>query len=162
MDILDRLLAHDAWTTRQLLLACSALPEERLDQDFDIDHRTLRRTFAHIIENMETWTDLMSERPVIERVGETPEALLARLAIIAQDFALRVRQLRVEGRLEAAFVDTLDRPPRSKTYATAISHLVTHGMHHRAQIMFMMEKVGLQDHIEGDVFSWESQALGWR
>jgi hypothetical protein len=34
-------------------------------------------------------------------------------------------------------------------------------MHHRAQIMFMMEKVGLQDHLEGDVFSWESQALGW-
>jgi uncharacterized damage-inducible protein DinB len=161
MDILDRLTAHDAWTTRQLLLACSTLPDAQLDQDFDIDQRTLRRTFVHIIENMETWTDLMGERPVTDRTGETPEALLARLDLIARDFALRVRQLTAEGRLEAAFSDTLDQPPRAKTYATAICHLVTHGMHHRAQIMFMMEKVGLQDHLEGDVFSWESQALGW-
>jgi hypothetical protein len=34
-------------------------------------------------------------------------------------------------------------------------------MHHRAHIMFLMEKVGLKDHIEGDLLSWESQSAGW-
>ena len=64
MDILDRLLAHDTWTTRQLLLACKALPDSVLDQEFDIDHQSLRSTFIHIIENMEEWTDLLYERSV--------------------------------------------------------------------------------------------------
>ena len=49
MDLLDRLLAHDTWTTRQLLLACRSLPDEMLDKEFDIDQRSLRRTFVHII-----------------------------------------------------------------------------------------------------------------
>ena len=67
MDILDRLIAHDAWTTRQLLLACQPLPDELLDKEFDIDQRSLRKTFLHIIDNMETWTDLIYERPAIAR-----------------------------------------------------------------------------------------------
>ena len=32
MDILDRLLAHDTWTTRQLLVACQSLPDNLLDK----------------------------------------------------------------------------------------------------------------------------------
>ena len=38
MDLLDRLLAHDTWTTRQLLLRCQQLTDEQLDQEFDIIH----------------------------------------------------------------------------------------------------------------------------
>jgi uncharacterized damage-inducible protein DinB len=34
-------------------------------------------------------------------------------------------------------------------------------MHHRAQIMYMLERLGEQEHIEGDLLSWESQAFGW-
>ena len=34
-------------------------------------------------------------------------------------------------------------------------------MHHRAQIMFLMEKVGLKEHIEGNLLSWESNGFGW-
>ena len=49
MDLLDRLLAHDAWTTRQLLMACQDLPDEALDREFDIDHGSLRQTFAHML-----------------------------------------------------------------------------------------------------------------
>ena len=61
MDILDRLLGHDTWTTRQLLLACQPLPDELLDIEFDIDHKSLRETFIHMISNMEVWTDLLYE-----------------------------------------------------------------------------------------------------
>ena len=34
MDILDRLLAHDTWTTRRLLLACKQLPDQLFDKEF--------------------------------------------------------------------------------------------------------------------------------
>ncbi|MCB0143158.1 MAG: hypothetical protein KDE50_24885, partial [Caldilineaceae bacterium] len=58
MNLLDRLLGHDTWTTRQLLLACQSLSDELLDREFEIDSRSLRNTFVHMIDNMEVWTDL--------------------------------------------------------------------------------------------------------
>lgn len=162
MDLLDRLLAHDTWTTRQLLLACEPLPVELLDQEFDIDHRSLRQTFSHLIENMETWTDLLCERPAVDRVGTTIPELLERLSLISRDFAWLARKIAREQRYDDCFVDTLDNPPRRKTFGGAIGHLLTHSMHHRGQIMWLMEHVGLPDHVEGDLLSWESQAFGWR
>ena len=71
MDILDRLLGHDAWTTRQVLHLCQDLTDEQLDRDSDIGHRTLRATWVHLIGNIQVWTDLMAEQPV-PRIGEAP------------------------------------------------------------------------------------------
>jgi uncharacterized damage-inducible protein DinB len=161
MDILDRLLAHDAWTTRQLLLACNLLPDELLDKEFDIDHKTLRETFIHIIENMESWTDLLCARePKIETGNSIPE-LVQRLSSVSRDFTNLARNITREQRLDDCFIDTFDHPPRKKTFGGAIAHVITHNMHHRAQVMFLMEKVGLKDHIEGDLLSWESSSFGW-
>ncbi len=70
MDLLDRLLDHDADPTRQLLLLSRDLTDAQLDRSFDIGHRTLRRTFVHIIHNMEVWTDLLCERTVLPRTHE--------------------------------------------------------------------------------------------
>ena len=53
MDLLDRLLGHDDWTTRQLLLRCRDLTDEQLDREFDIGHRTVRRTLLDVIRNVE-------------------------------------------------------------------------------------------------------------
>jgi len=161
MDILDRLLGHDTWTTRQLLLACQSLPDDLLDQEFDIDQGSLRKTFLHIVENMEIWTDLICERPVQKRTGSTVSELIERLSIISRDFANLARRIAREQRYDDCFMDTLDDPPRLKTFGGAIGHLLTHSMHHRAQIMFLMERVGLKEHIEGDLLSWESTSFGW-
>ncbi|MGB4976914.1 MAG: DinB family protein, partial [Anaerolineae bacterium] len=87
MDILDRLLGHDTWTTRQLLLASQSLPDDLLDKEFDIDHKSLRETFIHVIENMEIWTDLLYERAVQDKTGNTIPELLERLSIVSRDFA---------------------------------------------------------------------------
>ena len=161
MDILDRLLAHDSWTTRQLLLACQQLPDEALDREFDMDQRSLRRTFVHMIDNMEIWTDLLCERAVQQRKGNSVAELLDRLSVISREFAHVARKIAREQRYDDCFVDTLDNPPRPKTFGAGIGHLLTHSMHHRAQVMFLMEQVGIHEHIEGDLLSWESNAFGW-
>jgi uncharacterized damage-inducible protein DinB len=62
MDLLDRLLGHDVWTTRLLLMRCEQLSDEELDREFDIGHRSVRRMLLHIIRNVEVWTDLMRAR----------------------------------------------------------------------------------------------------
>ena len=64
MDLLDRLLAHDVWSTNQLLIQSKPLTDSKLDKPFDVDSRTLRDCFVHIIQVMETWNDLLYERPI--------------------------------------------------------------------------------------------------
>ena len=106
--------------------------------------------------------DLLCERPVEKRTGDSISEILERLSIVSRDFANLARKIEREQRYDDCFLDVLDNPPKPKTFGGAIGHLITHNMHHRAQIMFLMEKVGLSDHIEGDLLSWESMAFGWK
>ncbi len=161
MDILDRLLAHDTWTTRQLLLACQSLPDELLDKEFEIDHKSLRETFLHIIDNLEVWTDLLYERPVQHKEGTSIPELLQRLTFASREFSKLAHKISRENRFDDLFLDSLDSPPQLKSFGGTIAHVVTHNMHHRAHIMFLMERVGLKDHIEGDMLGWEANSSGW-
>ncbi len=165
MDLLDRLLAHDVWSTRQLLGSASALTDTQLDQRFDLDQRSLRECFEHIVENMEIWHDLMAGvavRDEAEPAASSIPAMLARLSLAGRDFAALARTIAREQRWDAVYTDVLDDPPTTKTYGGTIAHLITHSMHHRAQAMYMLQRLGIHDHIEGDVLSWESQAFGWQ
>ena len=42
MELLDWLLGHDIWSTRQLVLHAAQLTDAQLDQPFDVDARSLR------------------------------------------------------------------------------------------------------------------------
>ena len=53
MDLLDRMLGHDEWTTAKLIALSEKLTDAQLDQDFDIGHRTLRATFDHMVLSTE-------------------------------------------------------------------------------------------------------------
>ena len=115
-----------------------------------------------MIRNMEVWTDLMAGRPVrddarLRAQGQTVDGLLRRLDIVAVELAEVSRPIASENRLDDCFVDQLDNPPTSKTYGGAIVHVITHSMHHRAQLLYMLRKLGVRDLIEGDMLSWEAQ-----
>ena len=73
MTLLDRLLGHDAWTTRQMLLVCRAMPNAQLDAQFDMSHGSVRSTFLHILRNMEAWTDVMSGKPIRVKRDDEPD-----------------------------------------------------------------------------------------
>jgi uncharacterized damage-inducible protein DinB len=160
MDLLDRLLGHDAWTTRLLLARCEGLSDVELDCEFDIGHRSVRRTLLHIIRNVEVWSDLMGQRPVRADAGSRADGrsvagMSARLDRAADDLATLARSVAVRGAWDATWVDYLDRPPQEKTFGSGIAHLITHSMHHRAQLLYLLRRLGVADLPEGDVFSWE-------
>lgn len=157
MDLLDRLLGHDSWTTRQLLSLAGTLDHEQLDQEFDIGHRTVRRTFAHIIWNIECWTDLMQRRLVRSRPASNQPLLMLkeRHDAASLEFFQFAREVVDQQRLDETFLDTLDDPPKEKSLGAVIVHLATHGMHHRAQLLFMMRRLGVENLPEGDALSWE-------
>ena len=162
MDILDRLLGHDAWTTRQLLVRCGELSEEEWSREFDIGHRSVKRTLGHIVDNMEIWTDLMSGKPQRPSEGAAVRAvagLIRRLDVVAAELAELAMRINRQGRMDEMWVDYLDKPPTRKTYGGAIAHVITHSMHHRAQVLYMLRLLGMKNLTEGDVLSWEGQHL---
>ena len=162
MTILDRLLTHDAWTTRQLLLACRRVSDEQMNYRFELDDRTLGETLEHIVAAMERHTDVLLQRPTMHntllRSDASVDSLLKRLTAVAKDFADVSLKIDREGRAD----DMVEGQQEGKRVSLGgeIAHVITHGMHHRAQAMDMMRHFGI-DVIEGDVLSWEAVARGW-
>ncbi|MBI5153620.1 DinB family protein [Candidatus Poribacteria bacterium] len=157
MDLLDRLLGHDTWTTRELLRLCAGLTEEQLDREFCIGLRTVRATMAHMIRNIEAWTALMSGGEVRRDDRNSVPDLVERLDRSSADFAELARAVAARGGWDELWVDHMDDPPSEKTFGGAIAHVITHNMHHRAQVMHMMRKLGVHGVPEGDVLNWEHQ-----
>lgn len=157
MNLLDRLLKHDAWTTGQLLDICARLTDEQLNREFDIGHRTVRRTLHHIIENMEIWSSLMAKEPVVRASDTGISAMTQRLEVATARLAIVARQIAESDAWDELFSDELDCPPQDKRFGTGIAHVITHSMHHRAQLLYMLRLSGITNLPEGDVFSWEQQ-----
>ncbi len=156
MTILERLLGHDAWTTRQLLLRCRELSDEQLDQQFDIGDKSLRQTFVHMLECMELHLDRMNGKPERELAEDyTVEGLLKRQSATSKELADLALRAERDNRLDEFWGQ------RKRTLGAGIVHLITHSMHHRAQALYILEKLGVKEVIEGDALGWESVARGW-
>lgn len=158
MDLLDRLLEHDAWTTRQLLEICATFSDEQLDHPFDIGHRTLRATFDHIIHNMEIWSSLMAGTDTQRPADRSITGMIERLAAAKSRLSTVAREIAARDGWNDQWLDHLDDPPQEKSFGTAIAHVITHSMHHRAQVLYMLRLSGVPSLPEGDVFSWENRS----
>jgi uncharacterized damage-inducible protein DinB len=161
MDLLDRLLEHDRWTTRQVLSICRTLPPEQLHQPFGVGPGSLDATLRHMIRNVQAWTDLMLSRPQ-RPMDAIDRANMEELAVVFEalyaEFAASARRLRDDDRLDDVYLDTLDDPPKPKSFGGTIAHVITHNMHHRTELLHMLGKLGVSDLPEGDVLGWEAQA----
>jgi uncharacterized damage-inducible protein DinB len=157
MDLLDRLLGHDAWTTGTLFDLAQELSDEQLDREFDLGQKTVRNTIEHIVRNIEGWTDLMNEQPVRPRpqVNWSLMELRRRYDLAVVDFENSAKRLRAENKLDDKYIDTLGQPPRAKSFGGTILHVLTHNHSHRTEILHMMERLGVKNLIEGDVLGWE-------
>lgn len=159
MDLLDRLLDHDDWATREVLNLASGMPDSHLDREFDFAHRTVRRTLDHLIWNIECWTDLISGNDVRSRPPErgSVDDLTKRHASASAVFRRLARQIIDSDRCDELFVDSLDDPPVEKSLGGVIAHLPAHGMHHRAHLLIMLRRLGVPGIPELDPLTWESR-----
>ena len=148
MDILDRLLEHDAAATRDLLALCQALPHEQWRTTFDFGQGSLYDTLDHMIDSQEYWTSLMRGEPgpftpAPPDPARGPQSLLRRFEAVSPVFIAVSRQIRDEGRLEDTFLD-IETGPARRTFGACIVHVATHNMHHRAQARVMFDLLGVE------------------
>jgi uncharacterized damage-inducible protein DinB len=113
------------------------------------------------------WTDRISEsqlEPSIEDDGieRSPSDLTAMLDIAAEELTLVAADIERSSAWERTIEFTM---PDGKAYrfskAAAMTHVLTHGMHHRAQALNMRRQLGLPPiGLDLDVVEWEAMQTG--
>jgi uncharacterized damage-inducible protein DinB len=159
MELLDLLLDHDQWATSQLLGASRSLIDEQLDQPFEIGHRTVRETFAHMIFNVPLWTAFLSGRPAGGSYSTDVQPDDRSLAALTEyhvrfygDFARAARQLRDEQRLGDTFADHYGV---RKSFGGTILMVIEHNVEHRSEVLHMLVRLGVPDLPEVDLGVWD-------
>jgi uncharacterized damage-inducible protein DinB len=153
MDLLDRLLGHDRWTTARLLDLGRDLSDAELDQEFDIGRCTLRKTLDHMIFNVAAWTGVMTGQPPDdERDTSSVDAFLARHERNYDAFASLARTLQENGRLDDTFVD---RHGVTQSFGGTIIQIILHNHGHRTEILHILQRLGVENLPDGDPQEWE-------
>jgi uncharacterized damage-inducible protein DinB len=160
-DPLDILLRHDAWAMRQIVDACTRLTDEQFHQRFEMGPGSLHNTIEHVIGAMRGWTDMLAgreQRPRLEVAGtrRSTAELLALLDETTADFAATARAHPL------AEPVTASRGGRSYTFTrgAVVTHVTTHGMHHRAQCLNMLRHLGVTPLPPSSVLEWMRMADG--
>jgi uncharacterized damage-inducible protein DinB len=102
---------------------------------------------------MRGWTDLLAGRelqPRLEGTARSVPELLALLDAVAADFAASARAHPLNDSV------TRERGGKSYTFTRGgvITHVVTHGMHHRAQCLNMLRQLGVSPLPQSSVLQW--------
>jgi uncharacterized damage-inducible protein DinB len=158
-DPLTILLAHNEWATRNIIEACATLPHEQFHRRFEMGPGSLHDTLAHLLAAMRVWGDLLAgreQRPRLEGTQRSTGELLKLLDEIAADLAASAKAHPLDG--------LVTRIRDGKSYAftrgAVLTHVTTHGMHHRAQCLNMLRHVGVQPLPQSSVAEWTQTADG--
>jgi uncharacterized damage-inducible protein DinB len=152
---------HNAWATRAQLDLCRPLSDEQFHRRFEIGCGNLHDTFVHIIGAMDRWADRIAGVPLppreedpTQRTVDELSAMLDRAATKLEAVARRIiHDNRVDEMME--FPGPEGQPPYRFHRGTAMVHVTTHGMHHRAQIFNMLRHLGVKQTLDGDAVEWE-------
>lgn len=153
-DPVEILLASNRWATRNILEACSQLSAEQFQQRFEMGPGSLHDTLTHILGAMRGWGDLLAgreQRARLEQEGpHTVQELLGLLEEVADDIASSARAHPVDE------VVTGSRGGNEYTFTRGgvLTHVTTHGMHHRAQCLNMLRQLGVDPLPASAVVEW--------
>lgn len=150
-DLVDTLLAHNAWATRRIIERCRGLKPAHFNMTLGIGPGSLRLTLAHLVETMFFFADCFAARPYLERDGfderaQTPDGLLALLDEADAELRSAVAAFRnSRGEAAAVFWPGAAVPV---TFPVAIAQVADHGSHHRAQCLNMLRRHSALDGLE--------------
>lgn len=163
---LEMLLDYNRWATQVLLDDAAQLTQEQFHHALPIGPGSVHATLRHIIGAMARWADRIGQRtlrPSIEtdrryRVAELKDLLTAthaELRAVAEEVDARGGWRET---FEAAFAGL---GTYRFSYAAAMTHALTHGTHHRAQVLNMRRQLGLPPlSIDLAVIDWECIQTG--
>ncbi len=166
-DPYDILLGHNRWAIRTLLEKCEALTPEQFHQRFDIGPGSLHDTLTHTIGAIFRWSDRIEGvtlKPSIEgRLPSDHTSPITRRTVAelrklneeaCEGFARVVTLMKKGNHLSEVRTWTFGGDSYQFTVAAAIVHVTNHGMHHRAQCMNMLKRLGRPVDADLDELEW--------
>jgi uncharacterized damage-inducible protein DinB len=152
---LDILLEHDKWATRQILLTCEKLTPDQFARNFEIGPGSLQATLTHMIAAMATWTDTLAQRPNRPRIDQSGARYSpGQLLQLLDESTGELMAIANKHRLEETVTRTREGTEYSFTRGAVITHVATHGMHHRAQCLNMLKQLGVKPLPLSSVAEW--------
>ena len=139
------LLAYDRWCNDHVMVCLAALPDSTVHREMGFGLRTMHRSMAHIADVLQGWggcvgPDLRAPTWIPYDASEPVAALRRRLAQIGDSVLASARA--------AASLGCLSEQRRLHQ----VFHLVTHGTHHRGQVLSMLTILGHSHPFEGGDF----------
>jgi len=150
---LDILLESNRWANRQMLEACANLTEEQFHRRFEMGPGSVHDAMTHVLGAMRGWGDMLAgreQRPRLEGTRRTAGELLALLDEVCDDFAKTARAHPEDEQVVGS------RGGKSFTFTRGgvVTHVTTHGMHHRAQCLNMLRQMGVSPLPPSAVVEW--------
>ena len=144
------LVEYEVWCNLKTVDFLSRLSESEYRRDFGFGLRTPHRTMSHIADVMRGWSGCVG--PTIEKPSwptydetETLEAIRKRIAEVGDLWLAAAKASDEQG--------VLGNDQR----LNQLFHLVTHGTHHRGQLLSMITLMGYQQPFEGgDYGGWSN------
>jgi AraC-like DNA-binding protein/uncharacterized damage-inducible protein DinB len=155
VDLLDRLIDHDAWMTRQLLSRTRGADEAALDRAIAPAGRSVRELLHRAVSQKENWVAAVEGTEPPREPDRSVEGMLARMDRAFPRFAELARQVRDQGDWDRSFTDAVCEPPETFTFGGMLAHVVTHAAHRRAVIVEALQQLGLEEPSGSDPIDWE-------
>jgi uncharacterized damage-inducible protein DinB len=151
-EIIFNLVEYERWCNIRALDFLEGLPDELCRRDFAFGLRTPHRTMFHIAEVMRGWARCVG--PIIEKPSwltyddsVTLQAIRTTLTNAADDL------------LHAAKASHDSNLLGEDRRLNQVFHLITHGTHHRGQLLSMITLMGHAQPFEGGDFGgWSNTA----
>jgi uncharacterized damage-inducible protein DinB len=158
-DPVTMLLEYDHGCTDKLAGKIELLYQADLVRRFPIGHLTLHASFYHLVTIAEKWTDRSRPIPtgVIGKTYPGPDRIAVKE--LRERYRVAARQMMVN---ISALHSTSDcmRDYDWEIKRNHLIHIITHGMHHRAQIINMLTQLGVTNIIEGGDFGgWANRRV---
>ena len=150
---IEILLAQNRWAMRNLINVCATLPSDELHRRFEMGPGSLHDTITHMLAAMRGWGDMLAgreQRARLEGEKRTPKELLELLDEISDDLEASARAHPTDELV------TGSRGGKSYTFTRGgvLTHVTTHGMHHRAQCLNMLRQLGVDPLPPSAVVEW--------
>jgi uncharacterized damage-inducible protein DinB len=150
---ISQLIEYELWCNDQAMQFLERLSVEEIGRDFGFGLRTPHHTMFHIANVMRTWS--LQVRPEIERVTPLPYDENSSL----QEIRSLLEEVGVAWLLAARVSNDLGLLERDRRLHQ-VFHLVTHGTHHRGQLLSMATILGYTQPFEGGDFGGWSKMIG--
>lgn len=161
------MLESNAWATGVLIDACKGLSDEQFHLPFEIGPGSIHNTLRHIIGAMLRWADRIGRRSVRPSIESNPQplsvsALRAELDRAAAELTEVSRQITAADAWDEQIEFAIPNGPSHRfSRAAALVHVITHGAHHRAQVLNMLRRLGRPSlGVDLDVVEWECVSTG--